>query len=103
MVGLPQGVPDDSVRAVLREVFSAPEYAWDTRAHPLQFFFDQYRRFLSWLNGLADAHPVAYWTILALLTGLLLAILAGSDACIWLVSIPAVAAYDKRLWEQPVK
>jgi len=93
VVGLPQGVPDDSVRAVLREVFSAPEYAWDTRAHPLQFFIDQYRRFVSWLNGLADAHPVAYWTILALLTGLLLAILVHLGWLVWRALRPRAGAH----------
>jgi len=78
-----QSISDDSVRVVLHEVFASPEYAWESRAHPLQFFIDLYRRFLGWLVGLADAHPLAYWTIMGLMTGLLLAILAHVGWLVW--------------------
>lgn len=83
MVAEPQTVPSDSISAVLRDVFASPEYDWDTRVHPLQFFIDRYRDLLRWLADLGASHPVAYWTVMALLAGLLLAVLAHLTYLIW--------------------
>lgn len=83
MVARPQALPNDSIAAVLRDVFASPEYAWETRAHPLQFFIDRYRDLLRWLSDLGASHPVAYWTIMGLLTGVLLALLAHLGYLVW--------------------
>ena len=48
----------------------------------------------SWLGGALHDWTGSYIISFALSA----LVLAGSDACIWLVSIPAVATYDKRLW-----
>lgn len=83
MVVAPQSLPRDSIGAVLRDVFASPEYAWETRVHPLQFFIDRYRDLLRWLADLATSHPIAYWTLMGLLTGVLLAVLGHLGYLVW--------------------
>lgn len=77
---------------MLREVFASPEYAWETRVHPLQFFIDRYRDLLRWLADLATSHPVAYWTLMGLLTGVLLAVLGHLGYLVWRALRPRAAA-----------
>ena len=76
MIPAAQAASADSIRAVLDRVFATPEYAWEVRRHPLQFVFDWYRDLLAWLDGLAASHPVAYWVLIGLLVGILVAVLA---------------------------
>lgn len=92
MVAALQSLPSDSISAVLREVFASPEYAWETRAHPLQFFIDRYRDLLRWLGDLGARHPVAYWVVVGLLTGVLLLVLAHLAYLIWRALRPRVIA-----------
>ncbi len=97
MVAESQAVPSDSIGAVLRDVFASPEYDWDTRVHPLQFFIDRYRDLLRWLADLGASHPVAYWTVMALLAGVLVAVMAHLGYLIWRAVRPrAVARGDER-------
>lgn len=76
MIPAPQETSADSIRAVLERVFATPEYDWELRRHPLQFLLDWYRGLLDWLDALASSHPVAYWVLIGLLAGILVAILA---------------------------
>jgi len=71
-----QAASADSIRAVLDRVFAAPEYDWEVRRHPLQFLLDWYRAVLTWLDELAASHPIAYWVVIGLLVGILVATLA---------------------------
>ena len=50
----------------------------------------------SWLGGAFYDWTGSYLVSFALSA----LVLAGSDICIWLASIPSVASYDKRLWAQ---
>ena len=70
-----QEVSADSIRTVLRQVYAAPEYDWDLRRNPFQFFFDLLDSVVGWLAELEATHPVAYWILMGVLTGLLVAIL----------------------------
>ncbi len=73
---LQNAAPADSIRAALRQIFAAPEYDWDVRRNPFQFLLDGISSIVAWLAELETAHPVVYWVLWGILTGLLLAILA---------------------------
>lgn len=92
MVAALQALPADSISAVLRDVFASPEYAWETRVHPLQFLIDRYHDLLRWLTALGTNHPVAYWTVLGVLTGVLLAVLSHFGYLIWRALRPRAPA-----------
>lgn len=70
-----QGVPADSIRRAVREVFLRPEYRWVSGDQPLHWFRDLWRRFVEWLARLTAAHPalsqVVFWGLLVLLVALL--------------------------------
>ena len=72
---LPQEVTADSIRTVLRQVYAGPEYDWEFRRNPFQFFFDLLGSVAAWLAKLEVTHPVAYWILMGVMTGLLVAIL----------------------------
>jgi hypothetical protein len=72
---LPQEVAADSIRTVLRQVFADPEYDWEFRRNPFQFFFDMLGSVAEWLARLEVTHPVAYWILMGVMAGLLVAIL----------------------------
>jgi len=69
-----QEVSADSIRTVLRQVYAAPEYDWDLRRNPFQVFFDLLDSVARWFAALEVAHPVAYWVLIGVLTGVLVAI-----------------------------
>jgi len=75
VLGLLQGVPADSIRRAVREVFLRPEYRWVAGDQPLHWFRDLWRRFVEWLARLTTAHPalsqVVFWGLLFLLVALL--------------------------------
>ncbi|MBI2227929.1 MAG: MFS transporter [Deltaproteobacteria bacterium] len=50
----------------------------------------------SWLGGALHDWTGSYIIAFALSS----LVLAGSDICIWVAAVPAVANYDKRLWER---
>lgn len=50
----------------------------------------------SWLGGVLHDWTGSYLLAFGISAG----VLAISDVCIWLAVVPAVAAYDKRLWRQ---
>lgn len=71
---LRQEVSADSVRAVIRRVFADPEYEWDIRRNPFQFFSDWFNAAVRWFAELEASHPVTYWILIGVLTGTLLAL-----------------------------
>lgn len=75
--------PPDSVRAVLREVFRAPEYQWDLPRNPLQFLIDLWQRAYGWLGALEADHPGAYYVLIAAMSFVLVAILAHFSYLLW--------------------
>ncbi len=70
-----QEIAADSIRTVLQQVYAGPEYDWDLRRNPFQFLFDLLASVSAWLAELEATHPVAYWLVMGVLTGLLIAIL----------------------------
>lgn len=64
---LPQDIPPDSVRAVLRDVFTSPVYEWSARRNPWEYVIAAWRAALDALDQLQNAHPVGF---LALIFGL---------------------------------
>lgn len=70
-----QGVPADSVRRAVGEVFSRPEYRWLPTRHPLQWLGRWLRAFQAWLNQVDTTHPVLFQLILWGSITLLVAIL----------------------------
>jgi hypothetical protein len=79
----PQAFTADSIRAVLEHVYAGPEYDWTVRRHPLQFVFDWYGDLRDWLAQLEIAHPVAYWVLIGVMTGVLAAVLVHFGYLIW--------------------
>lgn len=51
-------LPADSVRRVVRAVFTRTEYQWVERRQPLQWLFDAIARFFDWLGAFNKTHPV---------------------------------------------
>lgn len=75
MLGFLQGVPADSIRRAVRDVFLRPEYRWVPAQQPLHWFRDLWRRFAEWVTRLTTSHPVlaqfVFWGSLVLLVALL--------------------------------
>ncbi len=81
---IPQGViAPDSVRLVLREVFSDRAYAWNEREHPLAFLGRWLRWLISQLGDLATHHPGAYYALLCALVVVLAAIMVHAGWIVW--------------------
>ncbi|MFI5279008.1 MAG: DUF4129 domain-containing protein [Gemmatimonadales bacterium] len=74
MTQLPQGIPPDSVRAVLRDVFASPAYEWSARRYPWQYVIAAWRAAIAALERLQHAHPIGFLALMFALTliGLLL-------------------------------
>ena len=53
-----QAVPADSVRRAVTDVFARPEFRWEPPRHTLQWLEDGWRRFVAWVNGFGDRHPL---------------------------------------------
>jgi uncharacterized protein DUF4129 len=68
--------PQDSLRAVLREVFAAREYDWGPRNSPLIWLREQFLGLLTWFAGLEQSHPATYSLLLAAMVLVLLVIIA---------------------------
>jgi hypothetical protein len=71
---LPQGIPPDSVRAVLRDVFASSAYEWSARRNPWEYVIAAWRATMAALQQLQDAHPIGFLALMFALTliGLLL-------------------------------
>lgn len=80
---LGQAPSADSLRAVVREVFSAREYDWGRSATAFSWFQQQFLRILDWLDRLREANPGAYYALLIAMVALLLAILAHFTYILW--------------------
>jgi hypothetical protein len=79
------------LRALLRDVFTAPEYDWAERPGLVQWAMEQYRRLLSALTGLEQSHPAAYYVLLFGMTVVLVAILVHVGYVLWAAFRPVAA------------
>ncbi len=83
-----QGIPPDSLRRAVAEVFARPEYAWATGRSPLQWLLEQIGRFLDWLGRAEASHPAAFRVLLVLLTAALVATLVHMGYVVWRITRP---------------
>ena len=78
-----QGVPTDSVRQAVREVFARSEYQWSARSHPLRWLEDWWRKLMSALGSLDTSHPILSRVIFWAAVVALLAILVHFGYVAW--------------------
>lgn len=78
-----QSPPADSLRVVLRRVFASQEYEWEDVRDPLDFVRELHAALLEWLQAFQESHPVAYVVFLAIVSALLLGILAHFAYLVW--------------------
>ena len=64
----PQVVPPDSVRAVLRDIFAAPPYAWSARRNPWEFVYAAWHWLMDALDRLQQSHPIGFLALMVALT-----------------------------------
>jgi hypothetical protein len=83
-----QGIPPDSLRRAVAEVFARPEYRWATGRSPLQWLLEQIGRVLDWLGRAEASHPVAFRALLVLLSAALLATLIHMGYVVWRITRP---------------
>jgi len=83
-----QGIPPDSLRRAVAEVFARPEYAWATGRSPVQWLLEQIGRFLDWLGRAEASHPMAFRALLVLLSAILVATLVHMGYVVWRITRP---------------
>lgn len=62
---------NDSLRAVLDTVFSAPAYRWVERPNPLAILGRWWRQLVDWLGLMQAGHPSLFWALFWILIGVL--------------------------------
>src|SRR5882757_4084081 len=70
-----QAIPTDSLRRVVAQVFTRPEYQWVERRRLASWLARQWQHVIDWLNNLATQHPVGYNMFLAVVVLLLVLLL----------------------------
>jgi hypothetical protein len=85
---LGQGVPPDSLRAALREVFARPEYRWNERPDPWGWIVAVWYRVLDWLDAVQRGHPAGFKVLLALSALVLVGLLAHMGYVVWRITRP---------------
>ncbi|HEV2749953.1 MAG TPA: DUF4129 domain-containing protein [Gemmatimonadales bacterium] len=85
-----QGIPVDSVRRAVAEVFARPTYRWTTGRSPLEWMVEQLGRFLDWLARAEASHPAVFQVLLGVLVAMLLGVLAHMGYVVWRITRPTV-------------
>ncbi len=83
-----QGIPPDSLRRAVAEVFARPEYRWATGRSPLQWLLEQIGRLLDWLGRAEADHPMVFRAVLVLLSVALVATLVHMGYVVWRITRP---------------
>jgi len=78
-------VAPDSIRQAVKEVFAGPTYQWDRPRSIFLVVGEWFQRVAKMLDSLQESHPLGYYVVLGLLTGLLIAILAHFAYLVWRV------------------
>ncbi len=87
MTLLTQQVTSDSIETVLADVFMAPEYQWRS-PNLLSKLGEYWGSVMAAFGALENAHPIAYWVLLGVLTVVLIAILSHFGYILWRVFHP---------------
>lgn len=80
---LGQGVPPDSVKRALEEVFARPAYGWATQPSLGQWLRDLWRSLIQWLDKFERTSPVLFNVFVAALVLLLVALLVHIGYVLW--------------------
>lgn len=78
-----QGVPPDSVKRALEEVFARADYRWVTQPSMRQWSRRAWQGLVDWLNGFERTSPVLFKVFLAALILLLVALLVHMGYVLW--------------------
>ncbi len=70
-----QGIPQDSLRTVLQQVFETDDFRWEETPEVTSWLMARFQELMLWLQGLQDSSPATYWTAMAIALLLLVAIL----------------------------
>ncbi|HEV2672410.1 MAG TPA: hypothetical protein VGU74_15055 [Gemmatimonadales bacterium] len=79
-------IPADSVRRVVRTVFTQPDYQWVARREPLLWLRRLWFRFVEWIDSLSRMHPVGYNALLVVLVIVLVLMLAHIGYVVWRIT-----------------
>jgi len=79
-------IPGDSVRRVVRTVFTQPDYQWVARREPLLWLRRLWLRFIDWIDSLSRTHPFGYNALLVVLVILLVLMLAHIGYVVWRIT-----------------
>jgi Domain of unknown function (DUF4129) len=83
-----QGVPPDSLRDAVAEVFARPEYRWTTGRSVLEWLAQLVGRLLDALTHLQRGHPAAFRLLLVALMAALVGLLAHMAYVVWRITRP---------------
>ena len=78
----------DSLRRVVGQVFSRPEFQWVERHRVLSWLLQQWDKFRDWLNRLAEQHPTGYNIGLGLLVIVLVVLVVHIGYVVWRIVRP---------------
>lgn len=89
-----QGVPPDSVKRALSEVFLRPAYSWATQPSLGQWLRERWQALLQWLDRFERTNPVLFDVFVGALALLLVALLVHIGYVLWQIlrRSPAQAA-----------
>jgi Domain of unknown function (DUF4129) len=87
---LGQGVPPDSLRRALADVFAQPQYRWATGRGLAQWLLEQIARLFNWLAQARQGHPALFHALLIVLIVALLGILVHMGYVVWRVTRPTM-------------
>src|SRR5207245_10460744 len=80
---LGQGVPPDSLRAALRDVFARPEYRWSERPDPWGWIVGVWYPLLDWLDTVQRGHTAGFEAVRAVLARVHVGLLAHLGYVVW--------------------
>jgi hypothetical protein len=83
-----QGVPPDSLRDAVAEVFARPEYRWSSGRNLLEWLAQLVGRLLDALTHLQRGHPAAFRLLLVTLIAALVGLLAHMAYVVWRITRP---------------
>ncbi|MGH7676126.1 MAG: DUF4129 domain-containing protein [Gemmatimonadales bacterium] len=73
-------------------MFARPEYRWVEGRHPLEWLAQLWRRLGEWLDTLQATHPAWHWTLIVVLTVVLVGLLVHIAWIVWRVTRPTLRA-----------
>ncbi|MGH7530935.1 MAG: DUF4129 domain-containing protein [Gemmatimonadales bacterium] len=82
----------DSLRQVVADVFTRPDYQWVERRRPLLWLANLWSRFLDWINRLAEDNPLGFDLLFAAAVVVLVLLLVHIGYVVWKVLRPRVEA-----------